>query len=117
MPKLFNQTLVDETAEFIAAELKVLLDRKRYDSHMSQRIAESCPAYHRGLTNSERVLATLKALHLVGPDLIGDLTSMTRDQTFEERWTDDEEEEIERELAINPAMPTTDAAPPALKLV
>jgi hypothetical protein len=117
MPKLFNQALVDETAEFIAAELKVLLDRKRYDSHMSQRIAESCRAYHRGLTNSERVLATLKALHLVGPDLIRDLTSMTRDKTAAEEWEEDEQDEIERELAINPAIPPTDVAPPALKLV
>jgi hypothetical protein len=116
MPKLFDQARVDETAEFIATELKVLLDRKKYDSHMSRRISEACPAFRQGLTNGERVLATVKALHQVGPDLIADLTSMTREPTFEERWPDDEEE-IARELAINPAIPTSDAAPPSLKLV
>ena len=106
MPKLFNQARVDETAEFIAAELKVLLDRKRYDSHMSQRISDACPAFRAGLTNSERVLATLKALHVVGPDLIADLTSMTRDKTAAEEWEEDEQDIL-----------PTDAAPPALKLV
>jgi hypothetical protein len=92
----------------------VLLDRKRYDSQMSLRISEACPAYKRGLTNSERVVATLKALHLVGPDLIADLTSMTREKTVAEEWGDDDAEEIESELG--PTIPPTDAAP-TLKLV
>ena len=113
MPKLFDQARVDEVATFIAAELKELLDRKKYDSHMSQRLAEACPAYGRGLTNSERVLATLKALDLVGPELVSDLTFMTRDKTASEEW----DEEIDQELAINPAIPPTNTAPPALKLV
>ena len=71
------------------------------------------PAYRQGLTNSERVLATLKALDLVGPELISDLTSMTREKTAAEEWED--EEDIEPELGL--AIPPTDAAPPALKLV
>jgi hypothetical protein len=105
MPKLHNQALVDETAEFIAAELKTLLDRTNVDSHMNRRISEACPAYRRGLTNGDRVLAALKALHLVGLDLIRDMASMTRDPTFEEEEEELEREEIERELANNPALP------------
>ena len=90
MPKLFDQARVDEAATFIAAELKELLDRKKYDGHMSQRLA-ACPAYGRGLTNSERILATLKALDLVGPELVSDLTSMTREKTAAEEWGDEED--------------------------
>jgi hypothetical protein len=112
MPKLFDQARIDEAATFIAAELKELLDRKKYDGHMSQRLA-ACPAYGRGLTNSERILATLKALDLVGPELVSDLTSMTREKTAAEEWGD--EEDIEPELGL--AIPPTDAARPALKLV
>jgi hypothetical protein len=113
MLKLFDPARIDEVAEFIAGELKVLLDRKNYDSLISRRIEEACPAYRHGLTNSERVVATLKALHLVGPDLIKDLTSMTRDKSAAEEWED--EEDIEPELGL--AIPPADAAPPALKLV
>jgi hypothetical protein len=109
MPKLHNQALVDETAEFIAAELKVLLDRKNVDSHMNRRIREACPAYRQGLTNGDRVMASLKALHLAGLELISDMTSMTRDPTFDEIDEEDEREEIERELAINPAIPPSAA--------
>jgi hypothetical protein len=117
MPKLFNQALVDETATFIAAELKPLLEYKNYDSPMSRRIAEACPAYRQGLTNGERVVATLKALNLAALEVMRDLTLLTRDPTFEEEWEDREREEIARELPINPAVPPTDTAPPALKLV
>ena len=106
MPKIFNQTRVDEVAAFIAAELKPMLDYKHYDNLMSRRITESCPAYEQGLTNGERVAATLKALNLAALEVMRDLTSLTRDTTFAE-----EQEEIERELAINPAIPPTDASP------
>jgi len=37
MGKLFNMARVEETATFIAGELKTLLDRN-YDGHMSGRI-------------------------------------------------------------------------------
>jgi hypothetical protein len=107
MPKLFNQALVDEAATFIAGELKALLDRKNLDSPMNRRIAEACPAYHQGLTNGDRVVATLKALNLAALDVIRDLTSMTRDPTVEEE-EELEREEIERELANNPALPPTE---------
>jgi hypothetical protein len=112
MPKLHNEALVDETAEFIAAELIVLLDRKNTDSHMNRRIREACPAYRQGLTNGDRVLAALKALHLVGAELIRDMTSMTRDPTFEEMDEEEEREEIERELSLNPAIPPREGPRP-----
>ena len=115
MPKLFNQARVDEVATFIAAELKPLLDYKHYSNLMSRRITEACPTYHRGLTNIERVAATLKALNLAALDLFSDLTSLTREPTASEEW--DEEDSTTAELAINPAIPPTDAAQPSLKLV
>jgi hypothetical protein len=88
MPMLFNQTRVDETATFFAAELKDLLDRRNSDSHMNRRFKEACPSWDDELTNGEQVLATIKALNLVSVDLIADLATMTRDPTFGERLED-----------------------------
>jgi hypothetical protein len=113
MPKLFDQARVDEAAEFIAAELKPLLDYKHIDGPISRRIIEACPAYPRGLTNGERVVATLKALNLAALEVMRDLTALWRDPTLAEKWEDEEENEPELGLEIPPA----DAAPPNLKLV
>jgi hypothetical protein len=110
-PTIFDQQLVDEAAIFIAAELKVLLDRKNIDSPMNRRIREACPAYRHGLSNGDMVLATLKALHLVGLDITNDMTSLTREPTLGEMARENalvEQEEIERELANNPAVLTTE---------
>jgi hypothetical protein len=74
--KSFNNDRVEETAAFIAAELRKLLDRMASNSHMSQRIREACPAYRNGLTNGERVLATLRALSMAQLDVAADLASL-----------------------------------------
>jgi hypothetical protein len=71
MKEIFDQSVVDETAKFIAAELETLLTR--HDSG-SRRIREACPVYGR-ITNGERVVATLKALKgqalsMTGPEEI-----------------------------------------------
>jgi hypothetical protein len=76
MPKLFNQTRVNETAAFIATDLNALLDRKNIDSPLRRRIAEACPPYRMGLTNGENELATLKALNLAALKIIADMPSM-----------------------------------------
>ena len=80
MRELFNQGRIGRTAAFIAAELKTLLDRDKYDSHMSRRIQEDCPDYRVGLSNGERVLATLKALNLTAIDLLADMATLTYDR-------------------------------------
>ena len=72
-----NKTRVEETASFIAAELKALLDRYNMDSHMSRRIREACPAYENGLTNSEKLLATLRALSMVQIEVGVDFGTLT----------------------------------------
>jgi hypothetical protein len=40
---LANHQRVEETAAFIAAELRTLLDRTNYDSHLSRQIREAVP--------------------------------------------------------------------------
>jgi hypothetical protein len=79
MANLFNKARVDETATFIAAELMTILDRSHYDSPLSKRISEACPTYARGLTNGERIAATLRALNMVQLEIIADLTSLEND--------------------------------------
>jgi hypothetical protein len=59
--KLFNMTRVETTEKFIMAELLLLLSHSPY-SHLSKSIAAACPTYKQGLTNGERLLATLRAL-------------------------------------------------------
>jgi hypothetical protein len=89
--KLFNMARVEETATFIAAELKTLLDRN-YDSHMSRRIREACPTYHNGLTNGEGLLAKLRALSMAQLELTAELGGMKRD--LDTMFDDDDEEEV-----------------------
>ncbi len=77
MTTLGNMSRIDETATFIASELKRLLDRRDDDSHMSRRIEEDCPAYENGLTNAESLLATLRALSMVQLEISADLAALT----------------------------------------
>jgi hypothetical protein len=80
----FNQKRIDETAEFIAKEIEEDLSRMNPNSHISQRIRDECPAYRSGLTNVERVVATLQALSKVQRGTIADLTSLTFGEGDEE---------------------------------
>jgi hypothetical protein len=73
---LANHQRVEETAAFIAAELRTLLDRTNYDSHLSRQIREACPTYKK-LTNIEHALARLRALAIVQADIIADIETMT----------------------------------------
>jgi hypothetical protein len=86
MKPLFNQKRVDETAAFLATELRTLLDRKNIDSHMSLRMRE-CSAYHQGQTIGESLLATLRALNMIQLEVLADLGSL---QTEPGDWFDDE---------------------------
>jgi hypothetical protein len=76
--KLNRPSVVDETATFIAAELKALLDRRNPDSFMTERLVAACPAWEK-LRIGEHVLATLKALNLVTLDVIADMATLTHD--------------------------------------
>jgi hypothetical protein len=89
MKKLFNMARVEETATFIAAELKTVLDRN-YESHMSRRISEACPAYKNGLTNGEGLLARLRALSMAQLEISAELGGMHRD--LDTMFDDDDEE-------------------------
>lgn len=91
MKPLFNRKRVDETTAFIAAELRILLDRSNIDSHMSRRVREACPVYGQGQTIGESVLATLRALNIVQLEVFADLASLER----EESWFEEEEEDYE----------------------
>ena len=74
--KLFNMDRVDEAATFIAAELKVLLDRYNTQSHMQKRLGEACPAYQNGLLIGETVLATLRALSIAQLEISADMAEL-----------------------------------------
>jgi hypothetical protein len=76
MKPLFNMTRVDETANFIATELRALIDRENIDSHMSRRVREACPAYA-NQTIGEGVLAMLIALNTIQNEVARDLGSLT----------------------------------------
>ena len=78
MTNLFNQGRIDRVAEFIAAELRTLLDRRNMHAHMDRRLREDCPDYET-LKNGEHVLATIKALNLVALDMVGDVASLQYD--------------------------------------
>ncbi len=78
----YDQTRVNEAAAFIAEELKALLDRRHYDSHMSRRLRAACPAYNRGLTNGEREVATIRALNMAALEVLGDLASLKIEPAF-----------------------------------
>ena len=75
--QLFNNSRVEETAKFIAHELRVLLDRNDPQSHMSCRIREDCRTYNDGQTTGERVVATLRALSMIQLETLADLASLT----------------------------------------
>jgi len=75
MKPIFNKARVEQTATFVADELKLLLSRD-YGSHVSRRISGGCPAYKNGLTNGELLLATLRALSMVQLEISADLGSL-----------------------------------------
>jgi hypothetical protein len=79
-----NEARIETTAQFIAAELKVLLDRYNYKSHLSAALKERCPAYKNGLTNEERELATLRALAITQIEITRDIASMTTAGDFDD---------------------------------
>jgi hypothetical protein len=90
MKPIFNNSRVESAAAFIAAELKTLLDRYNYDSHINRRLSEGCPAYQaEELTVGEQVLATSRALSMVQLEVMADLASLTHD------YFDDDDEEGE----------------------
>ena len=74
--KFANMTNVDNAARFIAGELTTILDRMNVNSHMSRRIREACPEYHK-LTNTEGALARMLALGLAQRDAARDLCELT----------------------------------------
>jgi hypothetical protein len=71
---LFHNSRVEEISAFIAAELRVLLDRTNPNSHLSRRMREypmregAAPA-----TSGERVLATQRALNMLHFEVLADL--------------------------------------------
>jgi hypothetical protein len=75
MAKVVNADRVQVTADFIATELKQLLDRRDIYNHMSNRLKE-CSTY-KDLTNLERELATLQALSAVQAHIVADICDMT----------------------------------------
>jgi RNase adaptor protein for sRNA GlmZ degradation len=78
--KMFNEDHVQRKAVYIAAELNKLLDRHDHKSHMSHHLNKARDLAE-NLTNSEQVIATLRALSK-------DLTSLN---TSAHDW---EEEEV-----------------------
>jgi hypothetical protein len=84
MEKLFNMTRVEETAQFIAGELTTILSQSDINSHMSRSVRESCSAYHNGLTNGERLIATSQALAMVQLKIIADLAEMNIEKQFDD---------------------------------
>jgi hypothetical protein len=76
MKKLFNMKRVDQTAEIIAAALAKLLNRHNAESPLSRCIRQS-QAYKSGLTNGERVLATIRALSMIQNGTVVELASLT----------------------------------------
>lgn len=89
MKPIFNKNRVDETAAFIADELRTLLDRKNIDSHMN-RCFRMFPVYREEkLTIGERILATLLALNMIESEVARDLGSLESDPYGE--WLDEDE--------------------------
>ncbi|MGY4261428.1 hypothetical protein ACVI1L_008496 [Bradyrhizobium sp. USDA 4516] len=79
MTKILDQARSDITAQFIADQLMVLLDRKADLSSGRGQIFRECPTYNDGLTNGEICLATLKALNMVALRVAYDLEQLERD--------------------------------------
>jgi hypothetical protein len=66
LPQKVNRVArIDETADFIAAELHEQFDRRKFDTRMNRRIREECTAYRNGLTNGELLIAIMRALSKV----------------------------------------------------
>jgi len=70
--QLFSNTRVKEATEVIATELLKIL-APRHDSHMSRHVSKICPAYKKGLTNGEGLLATMRALSTVQLEVAAEL--------------------------------------------
>jgi hypothetical protein len=94
---LFDMSRVEEATAFIAAELRTLLDRNNIESHMSKRIAAACPAYKNGLTNGERLLATLRAFSMAQLEILAELGSMKHDV-----WVDDDDDVCDFDYGVDP---------------
>jgi hypothetical protein len=90
MTKVFRKAVVDETAEFIAAKLRVALNRHDLDSPLEQWLGEA-PTYST-LNLGEGAMATLKALNLAALYVIADMPSNSDD-------TGDQRDEEERDVA------------------
>jgi hypothetical protein len=75
----YDEARVEDVAQFIAKELIALIDRRNANGHLSKRIREACPSYQNGLTNGERVVATLRALALVQIEATKDATTLWDD--------------------------------------
>jgi hypothetical protein len=82
MKLICNEKRVQEAAQFIAAELSQILF-PRLDGIMTQRMKVSCPAY-KNITNSEMVLAQLRALSALQIKRNKDFTELTLGE-----WEDD----------------------------
>jgi hypothetical protein len=75
---------VEETAAFIAAELrKLLVDGSDAESHMSRHLRK-CSTYNNGLTRGEELLATVRALSMVQLEILTGLGSMWMEQREDE---------------------------------
>jgi hypothetical protein len=71
-----NNKRIDETAEFIAAELERLLDRFDNNSLLNRRLREACPTYNNGLTHREQVIALARALNMVQLEVLTGLAAL-----------------------------------------
>jgi len=86
--QLFNNDRIKEAAQVIANELLKIL-AKRHDSHMQKHVAKNCPAYKKGLSNGEHLLATMRALSMVQLEVGVELADMTH--TVDEDLHDDDD--------------------------
>jgi len=90
--QLFNNDRIKEAAQVIANELLKIL-AKRHDSHMQKHVAKNCPAYKKGLSNGEHLLATMRALSMVQLEVGVELADMTH--TVDEDLHDDDDAPVE----------------------
>jgi hypothetical protein len=91
---MFNMTHVEETAKFIAGELRTFLDRKgddENDGHMTRRLREARPNYE-SLTNGDAALATLRALSMIQLEVGADLGGLMYEYDDYDDEEDDEDE-------------------------
>ena len=88
MKAINDMKRVEAATDFIAQELKTLLARN-YDSPMSRQLQKTV-VYRDGLTNGERLLATMRALSLVQLEVAADLGSLTTEASD---WRDQDDSE------------------------